>query len=90
MEFISFNKILALAVYRYLDEAEQRISNPTNHSTTNRKIVLNGISELEFLLLTNVELTNRDFGLIISNYPVLIDYLPKGLRNELVRGRSKS
>lgn len=90
MNFYSYKDILDIAVYSYFNSVEERHSKITNHGPTTKNIVTKGITEIEQLLLNNVELSNSDFGLIVSNYPVLVDYIPRSIWNELVRGRSKT
>ena len=88
MEFFTYKRILEIALYSYLDDVEEKISKSTNHRTTNKKIVPNGLLEIEALLLSNVDISNKDFGILVSSYPVLLDYIPRNILNELIGSRT--
>lgn len=89
MRYITYKELLQRAIYSYYSEQEGRLAlgKPEGDAYPGN---MDALYLLEHMLLENFVPDNKDMGLLVSNFPFLLDYMPEGCLDEFVRGRNEA
>ena len=79
MKYFSYKDLLINALQKYIDSIYEVLLQYINSSYINLQI-LDELYALEILIITQENISQTYFEILISNYPFLLDFIPKEIR----------
>jgi hypothetical protein len=80
--YITFKQILIEALYLYIEDLENKYLGMLSHAPVEDNVYLRNSFALESYLIQTDTVDNKLFGKLISNFPELIDYIRKEIKDE--------
>lgn len=83
MKYYSYKELLLNIIQRYIDSIDEISINYINSSYINPLEFLDELYTIQVLIATQKDVPQYNFELVLSNYPCLLEFLHKEIREKI-------